>query len=88
MTILDIAHGHIKEFFNLGKELSENRLKICHKCPLYSTKLGGLCNNKLWLNVETGDVSSTAKKGYKNGCGCRLYAKTRLANAVCPLNKW
>ncbi|MCI7207081.1 MAG: hypothetical protein MSA15_13960 [Clostridium sp.] len=47
-----------------------------------------MCNNKLWLNVNTGDVSSVQKSGYKRGCGCRLQAKTRLPNAVCPLSKW
>lgn len=88
MNIFDIANGHVKELFGLNKDLSQNRLKICYSCPLYSTKLGGTCNNKLWLNVNTGDVSTTPKEGYKNGCSCRLSAKTRLPNAVCPVGKW
>lgn len=88
MNILDIANGHIKNILNLNQDISRNRLQICYKCPLYSTKLGGICNNKLWLNANTGDVSDTQKPGYKRGCGCVLSAKTRLANALCPLGKW
>ena len=88
MNVFDIANGHVKEVLNLNQDLSQNRLKICYSCPLYSSKFGGMCNNKLWLNVNTGDVSSIQKPGYKRGCGCRLQAKTRLPNAVCPLNKW
>lgn len=45
-----------------------------------------MCNSRLWLNVETGDVSTNARPGYQNGCGCRLNAKTRLVNAHCPAN--
>lgn len=88
MNILDIANGHIKELLNLNQDISNNRLKICYSCPLYSKKYGGLCNNKLWMNPNTGDVSTEKKIGYKNGCGCRTLAKTRLVNAQCPLNKW
>lgn len=88
MNILDITSGHVKEILNLNQDLSQNRLKICYSCPLYTTRLGGVCNNKLWLNVNTGDVSIKPKEDYKNGCGCRLLAKTRLANAKCPLGKW
>lgn len=88
MEIGNIIRGHVNEFFGLNKDISEGRLKICYTCPLYSSKLGGTCNNKLWLNVETGDVSSTPKEGYRKGCGCRLLAKTSLTDAVCPVNKW
>lgn len=88
MQIADIALGHAKEVFNLGKDLSKNRLRICYSCPLYSNRMGGICNNKLWLNINTGDVSTTNKSGYKSGCGCRLSAKTRLAQAKCPVGKW
>lgn len=88
MNVVDIVNGHVKEVFNLGEDLSKNRLKICYGCPLYSNKLGGICNSKLWLNVNTGDVSTTAKPGYVKGCSCRLNAKTRLANAACPAGKW
>ena len=88
MNILDITNGHIKELFNLNKELSDSRMKICYICPLFLNKFGGICNNRLWLNVDTGDISVNKKEGYKNGCGCRLLSKTRLPNAECPLKKW
>lgn len=88
MNIFDIANGHIKELFNINQELSQKRLQICYRCPLYSIKLGGICNNKLWLNVNTGDVSTKPKEGYKNGCSCRILAKSRLPNATCPVGKW
>lgn len=71
-TIGNIIHGHINEIVGKNEEISKNRLKICYACPLYSTKLGGVCNNRLWLNPNTGDVSSTPKPGYQNGCSCRL----------------
>lgn len=88
MGIKNIVHGHINEIFNLNEDISKNRLKICYRCPLYSNKLGGICNSRLWLDVNTGDVSTTMKKGYVRGCGCRLIPKTRLPNEKCPANKW
>lgn len=86
--VKNIIHGHYNELLDKNSDISKPRLQICYACPLYSTKLGGICNNKLWLNMTTGDVSTEAKPGYKNGCSCRLNAKTRLPNAVCPLGKW
>jgi hypothetical protein len=88
MEIGQIVHGHVNELLGLNKDISKLRMNICYKCPLYSIKFGGLCNNKLWLNLETGDISTEAKDGYKNGCGCRLNAKTSLSYAQCPIGKW
>lgn len=88
MNAFDIVNGHVKQVLNIGKDLSDNRLKICYRCPLYSNKFGGICNSKLWLNINTGDVSVYSQPGYVRGCGCRLQAKTRLSNAHCPANKW
>ena len=88
MNILDIINGHTKELFNLNQELSQNRLKICYSCPLYSKSLGGICNNKLWLNPNTGDVSDKPKEGYVRGCACRVNAKTRIPEAKCVAGKW
>lgn len=88
LPIAQIIEGHAKEALGLDTDISEARLKICHRCPLFSNALGGMCNSRLWLNVETGDVSTNARPGYQNGCGCRLNAKTRLINAHCPVNKW
>lgn len=88
MDIGNIIHGHVNEALNINEDLSKERLKICNNCPIHSEKFGGLCNNKLWLNKETGDVSLYQKDGYIRGCGCRTSAKTRLPNAHCPAGKW
>lgn len=88
MEIGNIVKGHLNEVLGLNKDIKEGRLRICYNCPLYLPKLGGICNSRLWLNAETGDVSLIEKEGYKNGCGCRILAKTSLLNAVCPLGKW
>ena len=88
MEVKDIIQGHINEVFNINEDISKNRLKICYRCPLYSNKLGGICNSRLWLNRNTGDVSVIMKPGYIKGCGCRLRSKTRLPNAKCPVDKW
>lgn len=88
MQIFDIIQGHTNELLNLNEELSKSRLKICYRCPIYSKRLGGMCNNRLWLNPNTGDVSVNKKEGYIRGCGCRLSPKTRLPNAKCPVGKW
>lgn len=89
MGISAILNGHTNELLGLNKNISLARLKICSKCPLYKkTIVGPVCNNKLWLDVNTGDVSTTKKDNYVNGCGCRLEAKTTLPNAICPINKW
>lgn len=63
-------------------------MDICEVCPLFVNRNGGICNSSLWLNVETGDVSSTPKDGYKKGCGCLLQYKVKGENAKCPVGKW
>lgn len=83
-----ILEGHARELFGLNKDLSEYRLDICRKCPIYVTKLGGICNSRLYLNPTTGDISTTEKDGYFEGCGCRLQAKTTLKEEECPAGKW
>lgn len=88
LPIAQIIKGHVKEALGLEKDLSGTRLDICKKCPLYSYSMGGVCNSRLWLNVETGDVSSTKRPGYKNGCGCLLISKTRRIESHCPIDKW
>ena len=57
LPIAQIIEGHAKEALGLDTDISEARLRICHRCPLFSNALGGMCNSRLWLNVETGDVS-------------------------------
>lgn len=88
MNVLDIINGTFKNIFNLNEELKNNRLKICYRCPLYSKLLGGICNNRLWLNVKSGEVSTKKKEGFNRGCGCILESKARLSDATCPNGKW
>ena len=88
--MIDIIDGHLKELFNKEEDLSKQRVNICKSCPLYKidSVLGELCNSKLYLNLETNQISTYPRKGYYNGCGCRIQAKSRLISAKCPLNKW
>lgn len=88
MEIGNIVNGHVNELLGLNKDISTERMKICLKCPLYSPKLGGLCNNKLYIDPNTNDVSVYPKDGYVRGCGCRLKAKTSALNAKCIIGKW
>lgn len=90
VNIGNIIGGHVNEFLGLSKDLSEARLEICHKCPLWRKLdfIGEQCNPGLWLNPETGDISREQKDGYFKGCGCRLKAKTSAPESNCPANKW
>ncbi len=87
-NIFDIVEGNVNRTLNLKEELANQRIQICYQCPLYSQKFGGQCNNKLWYNVNTGDISLEQKDGYVNGCGCILKSKVRATNAKCPIGKW
>ena len=88
--MIDIIEGHLNELFNKEEDLSKKRIKICKSCLLYKNDilLGEVCNSKLYLNPDNNDTSTYPKKGYYNGCSCRIQAKSRLPEAKCPLNKW
>lgn len=86
--IKDIVKGHVNELLGLNKDISQVRMNICRKCPLFLNELGGICNPRLYLDAKTGDVSTIKKDGYVSGCGCRLSAKTRLSGSACPNGKW
>lgn len=88
MEIGQIVKGHVNEALGLNKDISQVRMEICRNCPLFKDSLGGICNPKLWLNPETGDISTEKKDGYYKGCGCRCQAKTTLPNGHCPAKKW
>lgn len=89
LPLKDIILGHLRELTGQGRELSEKRLKICNECPLFNDVLGGICNPKLCLNPKTGEVASYKKTDdFVRGCGCRVLAKSTLAWAECPANKW
>lgn len=84
----DIVEGHYKEITDKENELFEQRIKICKNCPLYSDKLGGICDSKKCWDIIKNTPESFPGKNIICGCGCRLPAKLRLKNAKCVLNKW
>ena len=88
MEVSNIITGHFNELFGLNKNISEERLKICKRCPLYSSKFGGLCNNKLYIDPNTGKISIEKRDGDVRGCGCRLQAKTTILHEKCVAGKW
>ena len=88
MEIGNIVKGHVNELLNLNGDISEQRMQICRKCPLFVDVLRGQCNPRLYLNPETGEVSNKFRQGFYKECGCRLQAKTRLPGASCPATKW
>lgn len=84
----DIFEGHIKEITKQENDLYNERIKICKKCPLYSERLGGVCDSKKCWDETKKQIVFYPGKGITCGCGCRLQAKTRLISSKCVLNKW
>ena len=65
----------------------EERWRICEECPIYNPN-GKICNPKLWLNPDTNEVSTHAKSGYIQGCGCSLTFKIKNLSNHCIAGKW
>lgn len=86
----EIIEGVYNDVFGKEQNLSELRLQICKKCPLYKKDsiLGAICNNKLYVDLKTGKTSRKYIKGYMNGCGCILRLKTKSKKSKCPIGKW
>ncbi|MDA3856317.1 MAG: hypothetical protein PF569_08720 [Candidatus Woesearchaeota archaeon] len=84
-----IIKGTLNNMFNAKEDLFRKRIEICKECKLFKehSTFGMVCNNKLYLNPITDEVSKTAKKGFKKGCGCILSSKTRVEHAKCLINK-
>ena len=84
-----IAEGFINNALGKGEDLFQKRIDVCRQCKLHKVDsiFGETCNSKLYLNPETNQTSTYPRKGYYNGCGCRLQAKSRLKSAKCPLEK-
>lgn len=83
-----ILEGAKNSIFGINKQISEARIKICKRCPIYSPSFGGICNKKLYLNPDSGDVSVNKQAGYVQGCGCYLRLKTTVTSEECPAGKW
>lgn len=88
LNVGDIIKGHVNEITGKNKDLVRKRLEICRRCPIFSSKLGGICNPNLWIDPSNDNVSTEYRPGYRRGCGCRLLAKTSLPNAKCIAGKW
>jgi len=88
--VKDIISGTINNVLNRKVSLYWERIQICRQCKLITKNpiFGEICNDKLWLNPETDEISNYKKDGYRNGCSCILSSKTRVEEAKCPLGKW
>lgn len=62
-----------------------DRLEICKNCPIYTNKR---CNSSLWINPETDEVSTYARRGFVRGCGCFVEVKARNQSNHCIAGKW
>ena len=98
MSLKDIIVGHTNELLGREEQMSNKRLELCRKCPLFVSSLAGIrCNSNMWMNPKTQELSDNWKEGFVNGCGCRLEAKTRTplqkddnGNLIdgCPASYW
>lgn len=88
MSIRDIINGHSNELLNINEELSKSRLEICKDCKLFSEKWYGIvCDRNKWVD-KNDIVYNEYVPNATRGCGCRLEAKSRNEDNVCPLKKW
>ena len=87
-TIGNIVEGYTNLALGKNGGMSDARMEICRKCPLFKNVAGGLCNPRLWLNPETDEVKTVKTPGFYKGCGCVLASKTRASAAHCPAKKW
>ncbi len=65
----------------------DERQRICNECPIYNPGKG-ICNPKLWVNPDTNEVSTHAKTGFIQGCGCILASKIKNLSNHCVAGKW
>lgn len=68
--------------FAQTRNLQEQRLEVCRKCPFVRQAKG--------LGLTCGTVLRPEKDRYGNQltCGCVLSVKTALAKTSCPQKKW
>lgn len=88
LNVGDILKGTMNNVLGKNSDLVEKRLEICRRCPIFSTRLGGICNPNLWIDPSNDNVSTEYKPGYKRGCGCLIKSKATLPNAKCIAGKW
>lgn len=87
-----IATTVIINIVEMGRKINqllwESRIRICKNCPIYSPNNEGICSNSLYLNPQTGEVSTNPLDGYIKGCGCKIKLKAKLETEKCPAGKW
>lgn len=88
VNVRQVVKGHVNEILGREQLLSEDRMKICKACPLFSDSFGGLCDSKKCWNTSENKLVYGPGEKIICGCGCRLEAKTRLKRSHCVLNKW
>lgn len=88
INVRHVVQGHVKELFNKEQELSEQRMKICRQCPLFTDSMGGICDSKKCYNTKTKQMAYAPGDDVICGCQCRLEAKSRIKGAKCVLDKW
>lgn len=87
-VVRNMVEGYTNLALGRNEGMSDMRMKVCRRCPLFKDTAGGICNPRLWLNPETDEVKTVKAPGFYKGCGCVLVSKTRAAAAHCPAKKW
>ena len=85
--VQEIAEGWTNDLLGREQELSDKRMAICRKCPLYNEKTDR-CDSKRCYNTETGEITQYPGPNIICGCGCYLGPKTRSKRSKCPMSKW
>ncbi|NQY28532.1 MAG: hypothetical protein HRT69_03565 [Flavobacteriaceae bacterium] len=88
----EIINGHINELKTMAglaskteKNIFTLRENICNECPI---KVNNSCDAGRWIHPKTLDVVTTSIDGYIRGCGCRLSAKQKSKDSLCPAGFW
>ena len=86
-TIGQIAEGWTNDFLGKEQELSDMRMKICRKCPLYNKETDRCDSKKCW-DIKQNKLADAPGKDVICGCQCIISKKSRVPNAKCVLSRW
>ena len=89
IPVIDTESGNFDTDIKLTREeyidmVNDNFIRNDKAINHYMTHEWGTQRRQNFAN----EVSNKQKVGFKNGCGCRLKAKTSVINAECPVGKW
>ena len=87
--VTQIVEGTFNNITNRKEDLYSERIAICRQCPIKKDDeiFGEMCNNRRWMNPNTGEVSYIPLDGYVKGCGCKIKLKAKLKTEKCPAGK-